>query len=71
MGRNNNRWPVQVFDRGSVADQRYQDNVLKSYVRHFRYANGSDFLFIGDKARSHRGSLVHEYVEREAIEQRP
>lgn len=62
------RTPLHVFDSGSVTGERYREEILEPYVRLFRGAYGSDFLFMDDNARPHRANLVDEFLESEDIQ---
>ncbi|KFM63642.1 Transposable element Tcb2 transposase, partial [Stegodyphus mimosarum] len=42
------RTDLHFFDTGSVAGQRYRDEILQPYVRLFRGACGPDFIFMDD-----------------------
>ena len=60
----NTRTPFHVFGNGSVNVQRYQQEVLKPYVRLLRGAISLEFTFMDDNARAHRALLVVEYLEK-------
>lgn len=53
---------VHVRNSKFVTGQRYQDEVLKSYVRLFGDAYAYDFLFINDNTLAHRAKLVNELL---------
>ncbi|GFV72545.1 transposable element Tc3 transposase [Trichonephila clavipes] len=62
------RTDLHFFDMGSVTVQRYRDEVLEPYVRLFRGAVGSDFIFIDDNAPCHRTVLIDDFLETENIQ---
>ncbi|GFX19024.1 hypothetical protein TNCV_323291 [Trichonephila clavipes] len=49
--------------RGSVATQRYEDEVLELHVRLFRGANGKDFILKDDNAKPNRANFVKDFHE--------
>ncbi|GBM26092.1 hypothetical protein AVEN_12851-1 [Araneus ventricosus] len=61
------RKPLHVFERGTVTDVRYRDDILEPYVRLFRGAVGPEFILMDDNARLHRALLVDEFLESEDI----
>ncbi|GFV26905.1 transposable element Tc3 transposase [Trichonephila clavipes] len=63
----NGRTELHIFDRGSVIEDRYCEEVLLPHVRLFRGANGPDFSFRGKKAQPHRILAVEELLESEDI----
>ncbi|GFW44366.1 synaptosomal-associated protein 25 [Trichonephila clavipes] len=62
------RTDLHFFDAGSVTAQRYRDEVLEPYVRLFRGAIGSDFIFMDDNAPCHRAMLIDDFLETENIQ---
>ncbi|GFT03394.1 transposable element Tcb2 transposase [Trichonephila clavipes] len=52
------RTHFHVFERDSVTNVRYRDEILEPYVRLFRGACGSEFILVDDNARPHRAFLV-------------
>ncbi|KFM67608.1 Transposable element Tc3 transposase, partial [Stegodyphus mimosarum] len=62
------RRDLHFFDTGSVTGQRYRDEVLEPYVRLFRGAVGSDFIFMDDNAQCYRAVLVGDVLETENIQ---
>ncbi|GFX42288.1 transposable element Tc3 transposase [Trichonephila clavipes] len=64
----NGRTDLHFFDTGSVTAQRYKDEVLEPYVRLFRGAVGSDFLFMDDNIPCHRAALIDDFLETENIQ---
>ncbi|KFM74153.1 Transposable element Tcb2 transposase, partial [Stegodyphus mimosarum] len=62
------RTDLHFFDTGFVTGQRYRDEVLEPYVRLFRGAVGSDFIFMDDNAPGHRAVLVDDFLETENIQ---
>ncbi|KFM64036.1 Transposable element Tc3 transposase, partial [Stegodyphus mimosarum] len=63
----NGRTELHVFDRGSVTEDRYCEEVLLPHVRLFRGAIGPDLIFMDENARPHRTLAVEELLESEAI----
>ncbi|GFU57431.1 transposable element Tcb2 transposase [Trichonephila clavipes] len=61
------RTDLHFFDTGSVTAQRYRDEVLEPYVRLFRGAVGSDFIFMDDNAPCHQAVLIDDFLETENI----
>ncbi|GBM97580.1 hypothetical protein AVEN_249283-1 [Araneus ventricosus] len=61
------RTPLHVFERGTVTDVRYRDEILESYVHLFRGTVGPEFILMDDNARPHRALLVDEFLESEDI----
>ena len=61
------RTDLHFFGTGSVTGQRYKDEVLEPYVRLFRSAVGSDFIFMDDNAPCHRTFLV-DFLKTENIQ---
>ncbi|GBM10610.1 Transposable element Tc1 transposase [Araneus ventricosus] len=59
------RTPLHVFERGTVTDVRYRDEILEPYVCLFRGA--VVFILMDDNARPHRALLVDEFLESEHI----
>ncbi|GFT26849.1 transposable element Tcb2 transposase [Trichonephila clavipes] len=59
----------EIGTRGSVAGDRYCQEVLLPLVRLFRGAIGPDFIFMDDNARPHRTLAVEELLESEDITQ--
>ncbi|GFT90420.1 transposable element Tcb2 transposase [Trichonephila clavipes] len=45
-----------------------RDEVLDPYVRLFRGAVGSDFIFMDDNASCHRAMLIDDFLETENIQ---
>ncbi|KFM75536.1 Transposable element Tc3 transposase, partial [Stegodyphus mimosarum] len=62
------RTDLHFFHTGSVTGQRYRDEVLEPYVRLFRDAVGSDFIFMDDNAPCNRAVLVDDFLETENIQ---
>ncbi|GFX23378.1 transposable element Tcb2 transposase [Trichonephila clavipes] len=58
---------LHIFDRVSVIEDRYCEEVLLPYVRLFRGAIGPDFIFMDDNERLHRTLAVEELLESEDI----
>ncbi|GBM69165.1 hypothetical protein AVEN_91749-1 [Araneus ventricosus] len=71
LGRHHVGWPntspCLVFERGTVTDVRYRDEILEPYVRLFRDAVGPEFILKDDNARPYRALLVDEFLESEDI----
>ncbi|GFT07653.1 transposable element Tcb2 transposase [Trichonephila clavipes] len=63
----NGRTELHIFDRGSVIEDRYCEEVLLPHVRLFRGAIGPDFIFMDDNTRPHRTLVVEELLESEDI----
>jgi hypothetical protein len=63
----NGRTECHVFDRGSVFEDRYCEEVLLPHVRLFRGAISPDFIFMDDIARPHRTLAVEELLESKDI----
>ncbi|GFU01780.1 transposable element Tc1 transposase [Trichonephila clavipes] len=63
----NGRIELHIFDRGSVTEDRYCEEVLLTHVRLFRGAIGPDFIFMDDNAQPHRTLAVEELLESEYI----
>ncbi|GFW29029.1 transposable element Tc3 transposase [Trichonephila clavipes] len=63
----NGRTELHIFDRGSVIEDRYCEEILLPHVRLFRGAIGPDFIFMDDNARPHRTLAVEELLESEDI----
>ncbi|GFT39021.1 DDE_3 domain-containing protein [Trichonephila clavipes] len=61
------RTPLHVFERGSVTDVRYRDEVLKPYGCLFRNTWGPEFILMDDNAKPRRALLVDEYLESDDI----
>ncbi|GBM02766.1 hypothetical protein AVEN_40832-1 [Araneus ventricosus] len=61
------RKPLHVFERGTVTDVMYRDEILEPYVRLFRGAVGPEFILMDDNAWPHRALLVDEFLESEDI----
>ncbi|GFS78339.1 hypothetical protein NPIL_332451 [Nephila pilipes] len=62
------RMPLLVFNRDSMTDQRYWDEVLEAYVWHFKGACGFEVLFLDDDACIQQEALVGEFIEIKTIE---
>ncbi|GFY06945.1 transposable element Tcb2 transposase [Trichonephila clavipes] len=58
---------LHIFDRGSVIEDRYCEEVLLPHVHLFRGAIGPDFSFMNDNAQTHRILAVEELLESEDI----
>ncbi|UYV63860.1 hypothetical protein LAZ67_2005843 [Cordylochernes scorpioides] len=61
------RTPLHIFSGGTLTAQRYRDEILEPYLRHYRDHIGHNFIFIDDNARPHRARLVNEYLQSENI----
>ncbi|GFX18624.1 DDE_3 domain-containing protein [Trichonephila clavipes] len=61
------RTPLHVFERGSVTDVRYRNEVLERYIRLFRDAIGPEFILMHDNMRPHRAILVDGCLDSEDI----
>lgn len=59
---------LHVINSECVTTQRYPDEILESYVRHFRGAYGPDFIFIDDNVHPYRANLVDDFLENKDIE---
>ncbi|GFU55445.1 transposable element Tcb2 transposase [Trichonephila clavipes] len=59
--------PLHAFERGSVTDVRYKDEVLEAYVCLFRCACGPEFILMNDNMRPHTDLLVDEFLVNEDI----
>ncbi|GBO41203.1 hypothetical protein AVEN_104560-1 [Araneus ventricosus] len=66
-GMLDDRKPLHVFERGTVAGVRYRDEILEHYVRLFRGAVGHEFILMVDNARPHRALVVDEFLQSEDI----
>ncbi|GFY18510.1 transposable element Tcb1 transposase [Trichonephila clavipes] len=53
--------------RVTMTGHIYRDVILEQHVRFFRGTMGAEFLFIDDKARSHRANIVDECLQSEDI----
>ncbi|GFS53246.1 transposable element Tcb2 transposase [Trichonephila clavipes] len=53
---------LQIFDRGSLTQDRYCEEVLLPHVCLFRGAIDPDFIFMDDNARPHRTFTVEELL---------
>ncbi|GFX62849.1 transposable element Tcb2 transposase [Trichonephila clavipes] len=62
------RTDLHFFDTGFVTAQRYRDEVLEPYIRLFRGAVGSDFIFMNDNAPCHRTVRIDDFLETENIQ---
>ncbi|GFS61425.1 transposable element Tcb2 transposase [Trichonephila clavipes] len=58
---------LHIFDRGSVIEDRYCEEVLLPHVHLFRGAIGPDFSFMDDNAQTHWILAVEELLESEDI----
>ncbi|GBM82748.1 hypothetical protein AVEN_66250-1 [Araneus ventricosus] len=63
------RTVLYVFAGGSVAPDRYRDEILHPLVRPFIAAMGTNAIFMDDNAHPHRAELVWIYLESETIPQ--
>ncbi|GFV74140.1 transposable element Tcb2 transposase [Trichonephila clavipes] len=63
----NGRTELHIFDRGSVIEDRYCEEVILPNVCLFRGAIGPVFLIMDDNARPHRTLAVEELLESEDI----
>ena len=61
------RTPLHVFDADAVNAHRYREEILEAYVRLFRGAFGSDFIFKDDNARQHKAQIVDDFLGKEHI----
>ncbi|GFU34420.1 DDE_3 domain-containing protein [Trichonephila clavipes] len=61
----NGRTPLHVFERGSVASERYKNEDLKHYVHIFIGGCGPEFILIDDNARPHK--TLNEFLQSEDI----
>lgn len=61
------RTELHVFQGGTLNAQRYRNEILEPYVRLFRGAIGSQFVFMDDNATPHRAQLIDAYLESEDI----
>ncbi|GFV13281.1 transposable element Tcb2 transposase [Trichonephila clavipes] len=66
-GMLNGRTELHIFDRVSVTEDRYCEEVLLPHVRLFRGAIDPDFIFMDDNARPHRALAVEDLLESEDI----
>ncbi|GFS55819.1 transposable element Tc1 transposase [Trichonephila clavipes] len=63
----NGRTELHIFDRESLTEDHYCEEVPLPHVRLFRGAIGPDFLFMEYNARSYRTLAVEELLESEDI----
>ena len=61
----NNRTPLHVIDADTLNAHRYGDEILEAYMRLFRGAFGSSFMFIDDNAHPHRAQIIDDFLEEE------
>ncbi|GFT58515.1 transposable element Tc1 transposase [Trichonephila clavipes] len=64
----NGRTRLHVVANGTMAGQRYIDEVLLPHVRLFRGAVGDKFVFMDDNATWHRTLAVQDCVDSEGIQ---
>ncbi|GFX55283.1 transposable element Tcb2 transposase [Trichonephila clavipes] len=64
----NGRTRVHVVANGTMAGQRYIDEVLLPHVRLFRGAVGDKFVFMDDNATCHRTLAVQDCLDSEGIQ---
>ncbi|GFW78692.1 transposable element Tc3 transposase [Trichonephila clavipes] len=62
------RIDLHFFDTGSMTARTYRDEALEPYVRLFRGAVGSDFIFMDDNVPCHRAVLIDDFLETENIQ---
>ncbi|GFY05526.1 transposable element Tcb2 transposase [Trichonephila clavipes] len=63
----NSRTLLHIFERGSVASQRYCREIILDYIRTFRGAVGPDFLLWTINVRPHRSVKVSDTLQSENI----
>ncbi|GFY30744.1 transposable element Tcb1 transposase [Trichonephila clavipes] len=63
----NGRAKLLIFDRGSITEDRYCEEVFLPHVRLLQGAIGPDFIFMDDNARPHWTLAVEELLESENI----
>ncbi|GFT28108.1 DDE_3 domain-containing protein [Trichonephila clavipes] len=61
------RTPLYVFERDSVTDVRYREEVMEPYVCVFRGACGPEYILIDDNVLPHRILLADEFLESEDV----
>ncbi|GFU87066.1 transposable element Tcb2 transposase [Trichonephila clavipes] len=64
----NGRTRLHVVANGTMAGQRYIDEVLLPHVRLFRGAVGDKFVFMDDNATCHRTLTVQDCLDSEGIQ---
>ncbi|GFS55211.1 transposable element Tcb2 transposase [Trichonephila clavipes] len=64
----NGRTRLHVVANGTMAGQRYIDEVLLPHVRLFRGAVGDKFVFMDDNATCHRTLAVQDCLDSEGIQ---
>ncbi|GFV03781.1 transposable element Tcb2 transposase [Trichonephila clavipes] len=64
----NGRTRLHVVANGTMAIQRYIDEVLLPHVRLFRGAVGDKFVFMDDNATCHRTLAVQDCLDSEGIQ---
>ncbi|GFT98123.1 transposable element Tcb2 transposase [Trichonephila clavipes] len=64
----NGRTRLHVVANGTMAGQRYIDEVLLPHVRLFRGAVGDKFVFMDDNAACHRTLAVQDCLDSEGIQ---
>ncbi|GFW74362.1 transposable element Tcb2 transposase [Trichonephila clavipes] len=64
----NGRSRLHVVANGTMAGQRYIDEVLLPHVRLFRGAVGDKFVFMDDNATCHRTLAVQDCLDSEGIQ---
>ena len=58
---------LHVIDNGTLAAERYVNEILAVHVRPYAGAIGPDFILMDDNARAHRARITNRYLEQAAI----
>lgn len=62
------RTNLPIFDTKSVTAVRCRDEILEPYIRLFRGAVGSGFIFMADNERPFREAIIDNFLETEDIQ---
>ena len=57
-----------VFNDGNLNSGRYIDEVLRLHVRPYFVAIGNEAIFQDDNVRPHRGRIVVDFLQENAVE---
>ena len=59
---------LHVFQNGTITSERYFNEILDVYVKHYADAVEENFILMDDNARPHRSRAFDRYLDRETIE---
>ena len=58
---------MHIVMRSMMTGVRYRDEIMDIYVRRYAGAIGPQLIHMDDNARSHRASVVEEYLQHDII----